>query len=66
MFKDYFTQDSNPFKLTPTNDSVGSDSNFYSMGGRLTLLKEKELDKNNKQSSFYVDESIVTLNTPNI
>lgn len=66
MFKDYSTKDSNPFKLTPTNDSVGSDSNFYSIGGRLTLLKEKERDKDSKQSSFYVDESIVTLNTPNI
>ena len=43
---------------------LGSDANFYISGGRLTNFTQKDRDTNSKQNAFYVDESIVTLNTP--
>jgi hypothetical protein len=52
--------------LKPANNSLGSDSNFYAMGGRLTIADEKEEEKNSKKDAFYIDESIVSLNVPDI
>lgn len=34
--------------------------------GRLTFLDEKTLDAQNKQEQYYIDESIVTLNSPEL
>ena len=64
MFNNW--KDDDPFTLKATNNSLGSDSNFYSMGGRLSLLSDKENDKNLKQDAYYIDESIVTLNSPDV
>lgn len=66
MFANWKDKDDDPFTLKATNNSLGSDANFYSMGGMLSLLSDNEEDKNSKQDAFYVDESIVTLNSPDI
>lgn len=65
MFNEYLSVDKNPFYLG-RDLKLGSDANFYIMGGRLTNIEEKEKNKQYKSDSFYVDESIVTLNAPNI
>ena len=65
-FDNWTNKDKNPFTLKATNNSLGSDANFYAMGGRLTIVDEKEEEKNSKRDSFYVDESIVSLNAPDI
>lgn len=64
MFKDW--KDDNPFTLLPNNSSLGSDSNFYAMGGRLTMEDDIQKNKEAKRDSFYIDESIVSLNSPDI
>lgn len=65
MFKDYTSNDPNPFYLGG-DLKLGSSSNFYIMGGRLTNIEQKEQNKLDKADSYYIDESVVTLNSPDI
>lgn len=54
------------FKMTATNDGLGSDSNLYMLGGVLSTVSPTEEDKLDKRNQFYVDESIVTINSPEL
>ena len=66
LFQDYEENGHSMFKMGAGLDQIGSDSNFYALGGVLTLESEKEKTKDRKQASYYIDESLVTLNTPDI
>lgn len=48
------------------NGCIGEDYNAFIMGGKLTALEPNDIDKLNKQNVFCIDESIVTLNTPDV
>ena len=46
--------------------SLGLDSNLYMLGGVLSTVSPTEEDKLDKRNQFYVDESIVTINSPEL
>ena len=46
--------------------SLGVDSNLYMLGGVLNTVSPTEEDKLDKRNQFYVDESIVTINSPEL
>ena len=45
---------------------IGEDYNAFVLTGQLSALSDEEADIKNKQNLFCVDESIVTLNSPDI
>ena len=46
--------------------SLGTDSNLYMLGGVLSTVSPTEEYKLKKRNQFYVDESIVTINSPEL
>jgi len=57
-----------PFTNDPStcHGALGMDYNAYVISGPLTFLSAEEEDLKNKQNMFCTDESIVTLNAPDI